>query len=255
MTRKTFPSLKENRKLLPPLGLLLGLSQSAGCPFSSSQLHGPLSVVQRAAVSHSGWREHFYGWAMQTLSLTLLYTPSSIGTWGQPIATCCSAGTGISTASSQPQGCTRLWSLQKSQNLFCKAAHPLLCCFITLAFSPQIWKKSCRKNQASWALLMQSSREGSKVEPTSPNQPGKTRPPSKEFEWKRNVGKEESEMWCRVFELLVRKKQSWPNPFVWPKKCLEVWMLGASCVPEILYCNKDLRMMKSSFPSTLLLQK
>lgn len=77
---------------------------------------------------------------------------------------------------------------------------------------------------------MQSSRN--EVEPASPNQPGKTRPPSKEFGCKRNVRKEESEMWCRMFELLVRKKQIRPNTFLWPKKYLVGLNVGCILCPR-----------------------
>jgi len=133
MTRKTFPFLRESRKLPLLLGLLLGLSLCAGCHFSSSRLPGPSSVAQHAAVSHCGLKEPFYGWVMQTPSLTLLYMPSSIGTWGQLTATSCSADIGISTGNYQLQGCMRLWSLQKSQNLFCKVTYLLLWSFMVLS--------------------------------------------------------------------------------------------------------------------------
>lgn len=70
-------------------------------------------------------------------------------------------------------------------------------------------------------LLMQSSRNWKVgrlilVQPTSPREPGETRPPSKKFGCKSNTRKGDGKKWCRMFKLLVRKEKSWPNPFIWP---------------------------------------
>lgn len=54
------------------------------------------------------------------------------------------------------------------------------------------------------------------AQPTSPSEPGETRPPSKECGCERNTRKGQGKRWCRRSELLLRKEQSWPNLFVWP---------------------------------------
>uniref|UniRef100_E9Q1X2 5-hydroxytryptamine receptor 7 n=1 Tax=Mus musculus TaxID=10090 RepID=E9Q1X2_MOUSE len=77
---KTFPSSRGNRKQPLPWGSSWEPSRCAGCRFSSCPQQGPLSVAPPVAASRCGWRGHVCGWAMQTLSLTLLYMPSSTGT-------------------------------------------------------------------------------------------------------------------------------------------------------------------------------
>lgn len=54
------------------------------------------------------------------------------------------------------------------------------------------------------------------IQPTSHSEPGKARPSFQEFECKRKNRKGKDKKQCRMFELPVRKEQSWPNPFVWP---------------------------------------